>query len=206
MARPFGEILTDLRGRRGITIEALAEAVDVSYTTIARCTARAVCPWRPQLKIAVLRALDGVARLTRAELDEYCQATDLQADSEIIRSALRSTSKLTPGPATAARGELLRQQFQHLLEACGQEERKVFAAVGDMIAQIGASGVYRILQTARSAIDQTASHDQTPTLAEKQRRMVFVNSFRFEDMDVTMHTPVDDPETSSPAKKARKHA
>lgn len=181
MRAHFGTLLTELRDRRRLTLEELAEAAETSYATIARVTRRETCPWRPAIKLAVLRTLNAAERMTDEEVAAYCASSGLTQDSDNVRRVL-APAEDSPQQSKLAGTHDLRAEFFQLLARMTDAERASFVAIGDLIASLGAEEARRVLTAACAAALANRGRIAEPTsLLDRQRRLVFANRLRFED-------------------------
>ena len=148
MSVHFGSFLARARAVRGLTLEALAAAAQVSAGTISHAKNKAKCPWKPTVRHAVLRALHRRVALSGAELGEAI-ASGLIESEHVATEVLRVSD---PSMRTLADTGKVRHAFKAFLETCGSSEERVFQTVGRMIAQLGAEQTANIVQAVAASI------------------------------------------------------
>lgn len=200
MARQFGSFLSTARGLRGLTLDTLAASAMVSSATIAKASNKDVCPWKPSVRHAVLRALHRRVPLSDAEL-ELAVKTGLIESEELAREILRAGDPR----AIPAEPSRIRHAFRTFLATCGPEESEFFKTAGNLVASLGTKEATRVLSAVSAAL---ATQDSPPIgelpSEEQARRLVYVDDVTFENWRVRVFTP--HPSAPPQGSKARKHA
>lgn len=139
----FGQLLKALYEARGFTQGSLARASGLSEATVYRGVASDRCPWRRTAAIDVLGALERAAPLTRNERENYLQLAGLEALAKqaepIARAALDETARVKQAVAGASAASFL---------DTSPAERRVYAAVDQLIAALGAEELLTVLESA----------------------------------------------------------